>query len=204
MEPAPARMSRLNCWRNSASTSGSSSTTRISKLICLPLQYAAGGPQARVRTPRSECQRGKRFRYGLYKAARTEGERVDYRPGRILQCRKRKHAIEHRGLPQSCAGDPRNHRAGCRTAWARIEVGFYAWFEHITAFDMRQAKPIYYSATNFKSRLDLLRAAMDGVRLERAEEMFIKAAMDVVIRYNSFRNKLAHGLNPDCVELRAS
>ncbi len=69
---------------------------------------------------------------------------------------------------------------------------------------MRQAKPIYYSATNFKSRLDLLRAAMDGVRLERAEEMFIKAAMDVVIRYNSFRNKLAHGLNPDCVELRAS
>jgi hypothetical protein len=78
-------------------------------------------------------------------------------------------------------------------AWARIEVGFYTWFEHITAFDMRQAKPIYYSATNFKSRLDLLRAAMDGVRLERAEEMFIKAAMDVVIRYNSFRNKLAHG-----------
>jgi hypothetical protein len=45
---------------------------------------------------------------------------------------------------------------------------------------------------------------MDGVRSERAEEMFIKAAMDVVIRYNSFRNKLAHGLNPDCVELRAS
>ena len=33
----PSRMSRLNCWRNSASTSGSSSTTRISKLICLPL-----------------------------------------------------------------------------------------------------------------------------------------------------------------------
>jgi hypothetical protein len=78
-------------------------------------------------------------------------------------------------------------------AWARIEVGFYSWFEHITAFDMRQAKPIYYSATNFKSRLDLIRAAMDGVRLEPDEEMFIKAAMDVVIRYNSFRNKLAHG-----------
>ena len=27
-------------------------------------------------------------------------------------------------------------------AWARIEVGFYAWFEHITLFDARQAKPI--------------------------------------------------------------
>ncbi|WP_315742396.1 hypothetical protein [Bradyrhizobium sp. SZCCHNR1075] len=78
-------------------------------------------------------------------------------------------------------------------AWARIEVGFYTWFEHITAFDMRQAKPIYYSATNFKSRLDLLRAAIEGVQLDRAEETFIKAAMDVVIRYNSFRNKLAHG-----------
>src|SRR5258706_10473625 len=32
----PSRTLRLNCWRNSASTSGSSSTTRISKLICLP------------------------------------------------------------------------------------------------------------------------------------------------------------------------
>ncbi|WJR74929.1 hypothetical protein [Bradyrhizobium sp. NP1] len=78
-------------------------------------------------------------------------------------------------------------------AWARIEVGFYAWFEHITVFDMRQAKPIYYSATNFKSRLDLLRAALDGVRTDHDEEAFIKAAMDVVIKYNSFRNKLAHG-----------
>ena len=48
-----------------------------------------GGPQARVRTPRSECQRAKRFRDGLYKAARTQGERVDYRPRRIFQCRKR-------------------------------------------------------------------------------------------------------------------
>src|SRR6266436_5774013 len=37
MVKRPSRMSRLNCWRNSASTSGSSSTTRISKLICLPL-----------------------------------------------------------------------------------------------------------------------------------------------------------------------
>ena len=37
MVKRPSRMSRLNYRRNSASTSGSSSTTRISKLICLPL-----------------------------------------------------------------------------------------------------------------------------------------------------------------------
>jgi hypothetical protein len=78
-------------------------------------------------------------------------------------------------------------------AWARIEVGFYTWFEPITPFDMRQAKPIYYSATSFKSRLDLLRAALDGIQLDRNEETFIRAAMAVVIGYNSFRNKLAHG-----------
>jgi hypothetical protein len=78
-------------------------------------------------------------------------------------------------------------------AWARIEVGFYTWFEPITPFDMRQAKPIYYSATSFKSRLDLLRAALDGIQLDRKEETFIRAAMAVVIGYNSFRNKLAHG-----------
>jgi hypothetical protein len=78
-------------------------------------------------------------------------------------------------------------------AWARIEIGFYGWFEHIGDFDLRQAKPIYYSATNFKSRMDLIRAAMDGVTLEIDEEKFIKAAMAVAIKYNSFRNKLAHG-----------
>jgi hypothetical protein len=78
-------------------------------------------------------------------------------------------------------------------AWARIEIGFYIWFEHIGAFDTRQARPIYYSATNFKSRMDLIRAAMDGVTLDREEEEFINAAIKVAIGYNSFRNKLAHG-----------
>jgi hypothetical protein len=78
-------------------------------------------------------------------------------------------------------------------AWARIEIGFYIWFEHIGAFDTRQARPIYYSATNFKSRMDLIRAAMEGVKLDREEEEFINAAIKVAIRYNSFRNKLAHG-----------
>jgi len=78
-------------------------------------------------------------------------------------------------------------------AWARIEIGFYTWFEHIGAFDLRQAKPIYYSATNFKSRMDLIRAAMEGVTLEHDEDEFIRAAMKVAVSYNSFRNKLAHG-----------
>jgi hypothetical protein len=78
-------------------------------------------------------------------------------------------------------------------AWARIEIGFYTWFEHIGAFDLRQAKPIYYSATNFKSRMDLIRAAMAGVTLEDDEDQFINAAIKAAVRYNSFRNKLAHG-----------
>ncbi|MFT4279494.1 MAG: hypothetical protein QM576_24365 [Rhodopseudomonas sp.] len=78
-------------------------------------------------------------------------------------------------------------------AWARIEVGFYCWFEHIGGFDLRQAKPIYYSATNFKSRMDLIRAAMAGVTLEEDEETFIRRAMKLAETYNSFRNKLAHG-----------
>jgi hypothetical protein len=78
-------------------------------------------------------------------------------------------------------------------AWARIEVGFYTWFEHITAFDLRQAKPVYYSATNFKSRMDMIRGAIEGVTLETDEAEFIRAAMDLAVRYNSFRNKLAHG-----------
>ncbi|WP_426409858.1 hypothetical protein [Bradyrhizobium ganzhouense] len=78
-------------------------------------------------------------------------------------------------------------------AWARIEVGFYIWFEHITAFDLRQAKPIYYSATSFSARLSLIRAAITGVQLEADEMAFIDEAMKLANPYSSFRNKLAHG-----------
>ena len=78
-------------------------------------------------------------------------------------------------------------------AWARLESGFYGWFEHATLLDMRQAKPLYYSATNFKARLDLLRAAISGTKLEAAEQEFIKAAIKLSIEYNTVRNKLAHG-----------
>jgi hypothetical protein len=78
-------------------------------------------------------------------------------------------------------------------AWARLEAGFYGWFEHITLLDLKQAKPLYYSATNFKSRTDLLRAAIVGTRLESAEQDFIEEAVKVAVQYNSFRNKLAHG-----------
>ncbi|MBR0768477.1 hypothetical protein JQ590_09540 [Bradyrhizobium diazoefficiens] len=78
-------------------------------------------------------------------------------------------------------------------AWARIEMGFYGWFEHVTGLDLRQAKPIYYSATSFKSRLDLIRAAMDGVIVDETEVIFLQEAFKLAQRCNSFRNKLAHG-----------
>src|SRR4029077_18390454 len=81
-------------------------------------EYAGGGPQTRVRTPRSECQRANRFRDGLYKAARTEGERVDYRPRRIFQCRKRT-ACGTNGPP--C--DPRDLPvAGVRCGWWPVQL----------------------------------------------------------------------------------
>jgi hypothetical protein len=79
-------------------------------------------------------------------------------------------------------------------AWAKLERGFYAWFEHATLMDMHQAQPLYFSVTNFKSRMDLLRAALDAVTLDSPdEELFVRGAMGLAIQYNSFRNKLAHG-----------
>ena len=78
-------------------------------------------------------------------------------------------------------------------AWAGIEAGLYGWFEHLTGLDLHQAKPIYYSATNFKSRLDLIRAAIAGVQAEKGEIDFIEEAMKLAQPCNSFRNKLAHG-----------
>jgi hypothetical protein len=78
-------------------------------------------------------------------------------------------------------------------AWAKVEVGFYVWFEHISDIDLRQAKPIYYSATSFKSRMDLVRGAIEGHAPTSDEQIFIDQAMKLAIPYNSFRNKLAHG-----------
>jgi hypothetical protein len=78
-------------------------------------------------------------------------------------------------------------------AWAALEMSFYIWFEHAMLLDMRQAKPLYYAATNFKARLDLLRAAISSTKLEKEEQAFIEAAIKKAIKYSSFRNKLAHG-----------
>jgi hypothetical protein len=78
-------------------------------------------------------------------------------------------------------------------AWASLESGLYAWFEHVTLLDTRKATPLYYSATNFKSRLDLLRAAMQSFQIEDDELKFLTAAIKRAVEYNGFRNKLAHG-----------
>jgi hypothetical protein len=78
-------------------------------------------------------------------------------------------------------------------AWAMVEVGFYIWFEHIADLNTPQAKPIYYAATAFKARLDLIRGAIDGNELPAAERTFIDEAMKLANPYSAFRNKLAHG-----------
>src|SRR5438270_1659367 len=51
-------------------------------------EYGGCGPKARIRTTRSERQRAKRFRCRICKAAPKQGERIDYCPGCVLQCRK--------------------------------------------------------------------------------------------------------------------
>jgi hypothetical protein len=78
-------------------------------------------------------------------------------------------------------------------AWARLEAGLYAWFEHVENMDMRQAKPLYYAVNSFKGRLDLIRAAIETVHVEEIEQAFIESAMNLAVQYNGFRNKLAHG-----------
>lgn len=78
-------------------------------------------------------------------------------------------------------------------AWAKLEKGFYAWFEHITLLDMRQAQPLYFAPTSFKARTNLIRAALKSNQLESDEQKFIEKALGRADQYNSFRNKLAHG-----------
>jgi hypothetical protein len=78
-------------------------------------------------------------------------------------------------------------------AWALIERALYTWFEHLTLLDTGVTKPIYFSAKSTSSRLDLLRAAIGAIELGKNEKVFITEAISVVVKYSSFRNKLAHG-----------
>ena len=78
-------------------------------------------------------------------------------------------------------------------AWARIERGFYLWFEHITLLDYQKCNPLYYSVQTFRGRMDLLKAALSCNTIEKDELKFIETAMKVVLPYVSIRNQLAHG-----------
>jgi hypothetical protein len=78
-------------------------------------------------------------------------------------------------------------------AWAKLEKGFYAWFEHITLLDMKLGQPLYFAPTSFMARTNLIRAALKSNQLEPAERAFIEKALGCAGQYNSFRNKLAHG-----------
>jgi hypothetical protein len=78
-------------------------------------------------------------------------------------------------------------------AWALIERALYNWFEHLTLLDTGLAKSIYFSAKSTSNRLDMIRAALKCLRLDENEQTFITEAINVVGKYSSFRNKLAHG-----------
>src|SRR5580692_1749890 len=68
----PLRRSRRNCWRNSVSTSGSSSTTRMSRLMLLLLPSSFVGRRCRTR------QNDPKF-------GELAGPRIDlYRPRMLL------------------------------------------------------------------------------------------------------------------------
>jgi hypothetical protein len=77
--------------------------------------------------------------------------------------------------------------------WASLERAVYEWFQHITLLDAKQAKPIFYSVTNTKTRFALVRAALSANQLDRDERIFVEKALNRAGEYSSFRNKLAHG-----------
>ena len=77
--------------------------------------------------------------------------------------------------------------------WAEIEKALYDWFRYATLLDDRPARAIFYSATAFRGRLDMLDALVDLEQLEAADIEFLEAASKKCIQYSGFRNKLAHG-----------
>src|ERR1044071_2674828 len=78
--------------------------------------------------------------------------------------------------------------------WASLEAALCDWFHFTTKMPPDMAAKVFYSARNFNGRSEMLEAAIAVSELTEDQEAFIKAATARALAYNSFRNRIAHGL----------
>lgn len=81
--------------------------------------------------------------------------------------------------------------------WSRVEVMLGLWFGHLTnirSWDMASA--VFFSAKSFSGRAEMMQAALEHGTLNDETQEFLGAALLKAIAYNSFRNRLAHGIAP--------
>ncbi|SED12119.1 hypothetical protein [Bradyrhizobium erythrophlei] len=93
-------------------------------------------------------------------------------------------------------------------AWGEVEYGMSIWFMLCTGLPYDVAKELFFSPKSYSARSDLFTAALDTAggtahvwfpssvspRLDPHWLDFVAAGRNKAIKYNSVRNKLAHGV----------
>jgi hypothetical protein len=77
--------------------------------------------------------------------------------------------------------------------WARIEERLFYWFWPASGMKLGVAREVFYSARNFNGRSEMLEGALKADPFDADVQAFIKAAVSKAVRFNNFRNTLAHG-----------
>jgi hypothetical protein len=78
-------------------------------------------------------------------------------------------------------------------AWGRLEGALFDWFMWVTKMEEQIARAIYFSATSFNGRREMLQAVPPLSSLDEPTEAFVKAAIKKAGQYASFRNRVTHG-----------
>jgi hypothetical protein len=77
-------------------------------------------------------------------------------------------------------------------SWARLEGALVYWLMATTGMEERLARAIFFSASGFGARHDMLTASIPFSPLDGDVRLFLKTACSKSRKYSGFRNRLAH------------
>jgi hypothetical protein len=80
--------------------------------------------------------------------------------------------------------------------WSQLEYEFASAFRALTGLRRPISENLFYSGRNFRTRADLVRAALKKPKCSRETAKLIRAALSVADKYSAFRNAVAHDQHP--------
>lgn len=77
-------------------------------------------------------------------------------------------------------------------SWARVEDAMLSWFISNTEMNEAMARAVFYSATGFQGRADMIKATLRVATLAPVHTQFLKHGVKRARAYATFRNRIAH------------